>query len=784
MRRRTQGVLVATAAAALAATAFSNPASAQPSPQSVSPNGDHATQHRLDDRPAAPITKQRALQRRAVELVAQGKRKVQHKNGADVVRVSPGQWVQYGVQQSTNIWTLLVDFGDGTGYSSPTGNTCAAGPAGPVHNNIPKPDRSTDNTTYWEPDFNREHYIDMFYNGLPDQNGESFRDFYQEVSSGRFWIGGDVTNWVQIPDREACFGVNEYNGDMTAMTQEAVNAWVAQQKAQGKTDEQIADYLSQFDQWDRYDYDGDGNVNEPDGYIDHFQSIRAGEDESAGAPAWTVWAHRWYVGLAGQGTTGPDGNKMGGVQIGDTGFWIGDYTTEPENGGLGVFAHEFAHDLGLPDEYDTAGGDNGTGFWTLMSSGSWMGHGKDFIGTTPDHMSAWDKLQLGWLDYEVAQAGKKSTHMLGVAEHATKKAQGLVVVLPKKSVTTDLGITAAEGEQYLYSGAGDDRTANATSPSFTVPSGGQLTAKVNYDLESDWDYGYLLVSTDGGETFTPVETSLSTTTNPNGNNHGYGITGTSDGAWVDLSADLSAYAGQQVQVRFQTVNDAAVHHMGLLVDDVQVGSALESGFEGDSTDWTLDAFIVTDGTYTQEFNQYYVVENRQYVGYDTTLDEGPYNFGWGFTKPNWVEHFPYQNGLLVWYWDTAYGDNNTSVHPGAGLILPVDSHPEALTWSDTGDVLRNRYQPYDATFGLQRTDAVTWHQEYCAAADADGNCTDVNVQTATAPSQPGVRVFNDSDPMRYYDPANPQGSVKVAGVGVQLRVVMANKTGKMLVKVS
>ena len=29
--------------------------------------------------------------------------------------------------------------------------------------------------------------------------------------------------------------------------------------------------LPHLDLWDRYDYDGDGNFNEPDGYIDHFQ---------------------------------------------------------------------------------------------------------------------------------------------------------------------------------------------------------------------------------------------------------------------------------------------------------------------------------------------------------------------------------------------------------------------------------------------------------------------------------------------------------------------------------
>ena len=130
--------------------------------------------------------------------------------------------------------------------------------------------------------------------------------------------------------------------------------------------------------------------------------------------------------------------RLGGAQIGDTGIWVGDYTIQPENGGLGVFAHEYGHDLGLPDHYDTAGGENSTGFWTLMSSGSWLGTGKDAIGDLPGDMTAWDKLQLGWLDYDTAKAATKSTHKLGVAEYNTKDTQALVVELPKKTVTTEV----------------------------------------------------------------------------------------------------------------------------------------------------------------------------------------------------------------------------------------------------------------------------------------------------------------------------------------------------------
>ena len=53
-----------------------------------------------------------------------------------------------------------------------------------------------------------------------------------------------------------------------------------------------------FDKWDRYDYDGDGDFNESDGYIDHFQAIHAGEGEEAGGGAQgvnAIWSHRWYV---------------------------------------------------------------------------------------------------------------------------------------------------------------------------------------------------------------------------------------------------------------------------------------------------------------------------------------------------------------------------------------------------------------------------------------------------------------------------------------------------------
>ena len=61
----------------------------------------------------------------------------------------------------------------------------------------------------------------------------------------------------------------------------------------------------------------------------------------------------------------------------------------------------------------------------------------------------------------------------------------------------------------------------------TLPAGVvSFAAKVRCDIELDWDYAYLTVNG------TPVATSLSTNTNPNGQNFGNGITGSSGGLFL------------------------------------------------------------------------------------------------------------------------------------------------------------------------------------------------------------------------------------------------------------
>ena len=180
---------------------------------------------------------------------------------------------------------------------------------------------------------------------------------------------------------------------------------------------------------------------------------------------------------------------------------------------------------------------------------------------------------------------------------------------------------------------------------------------------------------------------------------------------------------------------------------------------------------------TRYFFNAYVGENRQYLGYDAGLQTGPYNFG-GTIGPNWAERFPLQDGLLVWYWDTSFGDNNVGDHPGGGLILPVDANPAPLHWAN-GYVMRPRLQSFDATFTTQKTDAITVHNAGVAV---------------TVPSRPGVSTFDDSQ--SYWvagdpgdAPANGRyqaewNSVKVPNTGTSMRVTSVTPGGFMQVQVT
>ncbi len=127
-----------------------------------------------------------------------------------------------------------------------------------------------------------------------------------------------------------------------------------------------------------------------------------------------------------------------------------------------------------------------------------------------------------------------------------------------------------------------------------------------YDLEKDWDYAYLSVSDDGGQTWQLVKAPSTTDSNPTNGNYGWGYTAKSGGGdraeWIQETVDLSPYAGKQIVVAFDVINDLAVNRPGVAIDDVEVPELnYQSDFEKDDGGWQTAGWIRTNNFVPQQY---------------------------------------------------------------------------------------------------------------------------------------------------------------------------------------
>lgn len=184
------------------------------------------------------------------------------------------------------------------------------------------------------------------------------------------------------------------------------------------------------------------------------------------------------------------------------------------------------------------------------------------------------------------------------------------------ATTASLANTSAHsGEDMWWANRVDDSDARLTR---AFDLSGVDSATLNfwtwYDIEDDWDYGYVMASTDGGETWTPLTTQDTTEDNPNGNSFGPALTGCSgdsssqeagdacNAQWIQQTADLTPFAGnEEVLVRFQYITDDAVNYPGFFVDDISIP---EIGYTDDAEsdgDWVSEGWIRTDNTIRQRW---------------------------------------------------------------------------------------------------------------------------------------------------------------------------------------
>ncbi|MDP1622766.1 MAG: M6 family metalloprotease domain-containing protein [Bacteroidales bacterium] len=226
---------------------------------------------------------------------------------------------------------------------------------------------SNTTTTYSQTDFN--NYLNQVnFNGTG-----SFRDYYIEVSYGQLIVNTTVTVWVTLPN------THDYYGPSSKWGEFAYQAVVAAKN-------QAAVNFAEYD-------------NNLDGTVDGVAIIHQGQAQEETGNYNDIWSHSWNLTSAGYSVTQ---RTFDGVQVNA-------YTTMPEKnatgmGTIGVMCHEFGHNLGAPDFYDTdyttGGSYSGTGKWDVMAGGSWNG----VSGTKPAHPNAWIKAFFNWTNPVVIDA--------------------------------------------------------------------------------------------------------------------------------------------------------------------------------------------------------------------------------------------------------------------------------------------------------------------------------------------------------------------------------------------
>lgn len=614
------------------------------------------------------------------------------------------------------------------------------------HDNI-----SPGDTDMYYDDYSVQHYKDMLFgdNGYKGPNGEnliSMKQYYAEQSGGSLDVEGTVVGWYTAP-KDA-----KYYGEQVGSNNDIRPKYlVAHALAQLANDPSIN--LADYDQQDLYDLDGDGIYNEPDGIIDYLMVLHAGVGQEAGGGALgtdAIWSHS---------------SSMGGLYpVGESGYYAYKYTIEPEDGATGVFAHEFGHNLGLPDEYDTNySSDSGEpiGYWSIMSSGSWTGK---IPGTEPSGFSPYAKMIFeglyggNWQNRIQLDSNSLSKTGSTVAiRQANQGGQVVQINLPDRNYSIN---TPPEGTKEYYGGIGTDGNPIKTSMTAQVslPSAAAtLSFKAWYDIEEGWDFATVQAREKGTDEWTCLEGNI-TTSEHNSQAEvtpAYGITGSSNGQWVDGVFDLSAFAGKTIELKFEYETDSYTFGRGFYVDNIAVtsgGSVLfEDGAEG-TPKFTLNGFKVDTGKVSAK--NYYLVEWRNQKGTDRGLAH----------ISTLGQVISYDPGMLVWYVNEFYTDNWGANHPGGGFLSIVDADQNELVWKyTTGEksYASNKFQMHDAAFhvGSESKAYIDLTKEYG--------------RTLTDSSRSARPLFTDKK--SYLNPEIPTLGVDLPKLGITINILKQAK---------
>lgn len=195
----------------------------------------------------------------------------------------------------------------------------------------------------------------------------SVHDYYSEISYTQLDLitinlPSDL-GWKRAPQTYAYYVDNNYGTDSPYPNNSR------------KLCEDLVDLVDAAVDFSQYDNDGNG-------YVDVVMISHAGPGaEYTGNPN-DIWSHKWSI----------TPRMLDGVYIYNYAI-MPEYWNTPGDMTIGVYCHELGHGFGLPDLYDIDNSSYGIGRWSLMASGSWNGS----RGSSPAHMDAWCKTEVGWV---------------------------------------------------------------------------------------------------------------------------------------------------------------------------------------------------------------------------------------------------------------------------------------------------------------------------------------------------------------------------------------------------
>ncbi|HSE07051.1 MAG TPA: PKD domain-containing protein [Nocardioidaceae bacterium] len=469
--------------------------------------------------------------------------------------------------------------------------------------------------------------------------------------------------FYQLPGDTAYYGGDRFGSALVGAVA-GVGALMDIDSACGPTGKLVYDSAAIADpEIDYSDYDTD-----KDGVVDFFMVVFAGCGghgasqlsvvgcDYADAPYDNVWPHssslEFYYTDEATGLTGYisddqlenlEGQKMyytddtySAMTTAETEYpvfvRVGPYNVNPETSidKASVISHEYGHSLGLPDFYSLGSRDT-YGDWNLMASDK------------SQNMDVYSRQEMGWVVPQVLEPGqrttvegwadsKKDTHEItwerpdgtpytlrgpGVhnAEAYVAKLPGRQLIDPAKF---DSGDKASQTHAW-WSGSGNDfgcppqggHNLDIALPGATdLPAGStvELTFKSLWDIEWDYDYGFVLTSGDNGKTYSSHESKNGYTTpgssNPNQNacqgEFGNGLTGTSgsydagteqtdrllgdypESVFKADAYDVSDLVGKdQPVLRFSYATDPGLARPGWFIDDIAVVATKPDGSKVD-----------------------------------------------------------------------------------------------------------------------------------------------------------------------------------------------------------